>query len=484
MKKLQFMAWPKLCSLFLFGAAALFTVSCADDELSGDTFVGTYSGSQLSKPDEGSITIKTSADRTTQTVSWKTVDGALSYVINVRAGSNKDSYDEVVAKDVLVRGNSYTFARTSKKYYRVSLTTAYNPAEGNTASDPNDPAVKEWDTFSTDITLPVGTDLASYFKENDPKTLSEGMPLIIGLEAGGEYTVSDAIDFSGVNATISGDSENMPVITFANQAESMGTIVTDYTFGFENVEIQWEESESAGTALVQLSKTPGYEATNNYYRIDRISFTNVKITDLKGCLVFDNSVQYCIVELTIDNCLMKLATVTSAINNGSLISIFGGGIKDFSISNSTVYQTGEGNSQYFLRYNNSARIDRFGFNESGYEPNKTTITYHNNTFYKVASGNWSNYTGIQNGTIYDISKNIWFECGDGAIARRILGNGSLSSSSSATWTFNTYSADQGTYDTGTYFTTDPGFANPAEGDFTISGSDQLSNQTGDPRWLK
>ena len=38
------------------------------------------------------------------------------------------------------------------------------------------------------------------------------------------------------------------------------------------------------------------------------------------------------------------------------------------------------------------------------------------------------------------------------------------------------------YDTNT-LTTDPGFANSAEGNFTVSGADQLEKRTGDPRWL-
>ena len=35
---------------------------------------------------------------------------------------------------------------------------------------------------------------------------------------------------------------------------------------------------------------------------------------------------------------------------------------------------------------------------------------------------------------------------------------------------------------GTALTTDPAFADPANGDFTPTGADQVANQTGDPRW--
>ena len=38
-------------------------------------------------------------------------------------------------------------------------------------------------------------------------------------------------------------------------------------------------------------------------------------------------------------------------------------------------------------------------------------------------------------------------------------------------------------DSGTAIEEDPGFANPSQGDFTVSGASQISFGTGDPRWL-
>ena len=32
--------------------------------------------------------------------------------------------------------------------------------------------------------------------------------------------------------------------------------------------------------------------------------------------------------------------------------------------------------------------------------------------------------------------------------------------------------------------TDPGFKDATNGEFTVSGAEQVANQTGDPRWLK
>jgi len=218
-----------------------------------------------------------------------------------------------------------------------------------------------------------------------------------------------------------------------------------------------------------------------------------------GSLMYDSGKQYCVVGLTIDNLLLALNTTTDAIKSGSLLSFYGGGLKEFTITNSTIYQTSAtGNPQYFLRYLNGARIDRYGYNtsESKYTPEKTKVTYYNSTFYKVLSGNWANYDGLKDGNVIDVQKCIWVECSgtSGEIARRMYGKGQFSENSSATWNYNTYvtsgaikpqqDGSGNLYDTGTQLQTLPGFADPDNGDFTISGGDQLTNKTGDPRWIK
>ena len=490
MKKLQLMAWPKLCSVLLLVAAALFTASCAKDELSGDSFNGTYGGSQLTKPDAATIKVTTSSDRTSQTVTWATVNGALSYIVNVTAGDTEGQYDEVVVKDVTVRGNSYSFKRTSRKYYHFTISTAFNPAENNNGSDPNDPAIKNWDTFSTDITIPGGTDLAKYFDnpDNDPVKLSDGLPLMINLIAGEQYTAPDTLRFSGVNATITSDPDNRALITFSETETAKGTIVTDNDFTLENVNIKWEV-ESNGAPMILLDKNPTCEAISDYFRVGNITINNVNATDLKNCIFYDNNTKYCVVDFKITNSVFKLAT--TEVKHESLIAFQAGGAKDFTVEKSTFW----GNNaiaKYFLRYANAARIDRYGFTD----PTDTwSFTYQNNTFYGLLKddGQWGNYDGMVGKAdqgIITVTNNIWYNC-DSQTMRRMCKQMTMDKFNEASSiNLNTFwrggqAVSQDPYgDSTTDITTEPLFVAPDEGDFTLNACEQKTKGCGDPRWLK
>lgn len=352
------------------------------------------------------------------------------------------------------------------------------------------------------------TDLNAYFAANPVPEYSELTEFIYNLQAGKYYKVTKELNF--------GASPGKPIILrcedetkrayLAMGDDDAGFIVPN-SFILEGINITCGASTRP---LITLNDAPDASLIPTvvtrptaYYRINSLNITNCDIKGLAGSLMYDSGQQYCVVRLTIYNMLLALNTTTDAVKIGSLLSFYGGGVKEFSIRNSTVYQTSAtGNPQYFLRYGNAARIDRYGYNtdESKYDPEKTKITYLNNTFYKVASGNWANYSSLQYGTIYDVQRNIWVECSgtSGQIARRMYGNGRIADEatnySTATWNYNTYvtegaikaqlnSDGSQIYDTGTQLQTLPGFADPDNGDFTISGADQLYYMTGDTRWI-
>ncbi|MBP5712199.1 MAG: DUF5123 domain-containing protein, partial [Prevotella sp.] len=90
---------------------------------------------------------------------------------------------------------------------------------------------------------------------------------------------------------------------------------------------------------------------------------------------------------------------------------------------------------------------------------------------------------------FDVQKNIWVDCGTDIIRR--MAGGRFNGNNPMTFAFNTYfnagedrSESEASYDNiGNILTSDPGIADAANGDFTISGEQQIANQTGDPRWL-
>ena len=275
------------------------------------------------------------------------------------------------------------------------------------------------------------------------------------------------------------------------------SIVTDKPLSItgKNVKIDVEHSD----VFIQLEKNPTIEAAapalnravalngTDYIGIDQIALKGLTVTGLKNSIIYDNNTKYCVVDLTIDDCVLGLAT--EATQNQAFISFQGGGVKDFTMKNSTVYQTGADENNYFLRYNNSARLDRYGYDK---ETETQSISYINNTFYKVSkNGQWGNYNGIagQKYSEFHVTGNIWVDCGNGQIARRLLGGRNASSYTTCEFNNNTYwfneAAETGNtqYDEGYQLTTDPGFKNAAEADFTLSAySEQAQLKTGDPRW--
>ena len=242
---------------------------------------------------------------------------------------------------------------------------------------------------------------------------------------------------------------------------------------------------STETAAPALNRAAAVEYTD-YYKFDELTLSGLKVNGLKNSIVYDNNVKYCVIDLTIDNCVMQLET--QAVKNDALIAFQAGGVNNLTVRNSTFY--GNNGAKYFVRYNNSARIDRFGFDKAD---DTWSFTYENNTFYKTvkSDGQWGNYSGIVGKNaqgIVTVKNNIWYDC-DSQTMRRMLGSKNFSQFSKASqMENNTFfvggaAADQGNYGNGSDLTGDPGFKRPAEGDFTLSAySVQFDKKTGDPRW--
>ena len=226
----------------------------------------------------------------------------------------------------------------------------------------------------------------------------------------------------------------------------------------------------------------------DYIYIDNVVLKNLTIWNVKGSLLYDGNKKMCVENLTIDNC--KINFDTEAVENEAIVSFKAGGAKDVTIKNST-FKGNNAVAKYFIRYNNSARLDRYGYDK---DTEFQTMTYLNNTFYNMlkSDGQWGNYNGIS-GQVYskfDIQNNIWYNCGKDIIRR--LAGGRFNGNNPMTFAKNTYfnggestATSEASYDkSGSILTTDPAFADAANDNFTIGASTQQAKyQTGDPRWL-
>lgn len=482
MKKNHLFTYSKMCTLAI-GASALFFTSCAKDGFTDESFQSGngVTNTQLVTPSESDIQREISADGSKVTISWPVVNGASGY----HAIFKNVTADEVLV-DSLIDGTSFIASIEEDTNYELSIKVIGNTKLGNTDGEV---ITKEISTFSQSFAaIPTGTDLYEYFQNNpvpDPEEGVESDEFVYDLASDGDYTISQPLNFDYHKVTLrTTDKKNHATIAIAADANLV--VSNDLTLKY--VDIDASATTQPVFALYKYETDPEgiLEKPKNYFLINYFRLTDCNISGVNGSLIYDNNKAYCIMTCMIKNCVIQMSTTTSNVKNEAWMAFQGGGIKDFNISNTTIYQTGEGQPKYFMRFNNSVRADRI----TGSTTDRTTLTYTNNTFYKVNSGNWANYSGISNYSTYTISKNIWVDCGDGQTARRIMGNGRLGSGATATWAYNTYwlngaQFDQGDYDNGgTVLTTDPAFEDATNADFTPTGADQVSNQTGDLRWFE
>ena len=248
------------------------------------------------------------------------------------------------------------------------------------------------------------------------------------------------------------------------------------------------DASAVETPFVSMSAEPTAEYINNFYRVNAVKIANATIKGVKGSLFYDSNKPYCVVDFTLDNSVVELAT--TAVSNEAIIAFQAGGVKDLTINKSTVY--GNAVAKYFVRYNNNARIDRFGFAEA---TDTWSMTYTNNTFNKVikADGQWGNYGGVASKAgqmIMTIKDNIWVDC-TAQLMRRLTHskpftnfNTASAMSNNTFWNTTTNSTDdQQSYGNGTDLITNPSFVDAANADFHVGvGTQQAKYKTGDPRW--
>jgi hypothetical protein len=163
-------------------------------------------------------------------------------------------------------------------------------------------------------------------------------------------------------------------------------------------------------------------------------------------------------------------------SGGDFIDFRNGMTKKFDFMNNTVYN---------CAWNRDLiRMDAGGSNN--FPGEELLVTIENNTFYNIISTEGTTrrvlYIRHASHQIF-VNKNIY--------AATLANYSNQSATTVAEMTGNNYhnapnlyDASFTVYDAGTYTTLDPGFVDPANGNFKVTNEDLIFYRIGDPRWLE
>lgn len=496
MKRNRYLTQSKLAVLAI-AAGTLLMASCAVDGYDDETFSGGVTGQTLASPAADSITFTANADGSRTIISWPVVIGAQGYLCSVYNVTDPANPIAIVA-DSLVDGTSLTVNRAEDSNYTFSIQTIGNTAlnNGNAAEATQTTFTSFQEAFAT---IPDGADIAEWLAQN---TLPEDQgEIILNLEDGGSYTLNSNATFGNNPITFRTASTNRATITMGADASF---IIKD-GFRLKNVII---DGSQCTNPVILMNKEPN-EATKNlksdrgyYYIENTVSITNCLIDNLTDEFVNSNGVGYCIETFLIDNCVFHFNTASGHSTDTYFNMYNSGCINYFTARYSTFYNSSSNNMNYFLRYNNAGGPDRTGYSEA-------SVTFRQCTFYNIVkSGQICNYQRMGgNGNsrrlvTFTLDRNIVVNSGNRQFARRFLGGATWENAENKSFTYNTYFFNgedawtmpdpndettwtgEVTYDrSGTIISGDPGFADPDNGNFTVSGANQIAAQNGDPRWL-
>lgn len=465
--------------------SATSLVSCAIDGFDEEEFIPSVTNTTMESPSAEDITVTSSADGKSQTITWPVVHGAGGFSVSFW---NADTPETPIVTDSIVDGCSVTVPREEDMNYVFSIKTLGNAMANN--SDAETATEYAFTTFmpATAI-IPAGTDIYEWSQTADIQTLLQTPTtetLIFDLEAGGQYTLSNIVDF-GHNKVIlrTASKSNWATIAYANGA----SIRFGGGFILRYMNIDGNETTDP---ILGMSETPNEAilGPNSHYIItDPVTIQNCNVYNVQRQFLHDTKKKYCIASFLMENVKVDFTT-DAGMSSGSYFLFYDGGgfINDFTLractfSNSVNKDGNLYESRYFLRYNNSGRCDRAGFTTN-------SINMYNCTFYNIAkSGQMANHGGFdgRKTSKYEVVNNIFVDCGGNQVPRRIVGR--VGDAALTIFNNNTYwhsgAAETGntSYDTGYQLQSDPAFVDAANGNFTPTGAEQVSMQTGDPRWF-
>ncbi len=474
----------KFLAGFLLIIPAMVLSSCAEGCDVDERFTSDVQNTQLSSPEitKNCFTTVTSATGAELVkFTWPLVKGAGGYLCKVSNLDNPDNPEVLV--DTLIDGLTVLFDKKEDTNYLCEVTTLGNAELNNTGADA--PSSFIFSTLVEAVKISEGNDISEFISKylaDNKETLDKqyqddpnNFKIAFELEAGKTYQMKDSIDFLGYPAILRGDKGNHAVVEMGE-----GAFFSCWRF----MKVQWLTINAAnvmkGVITLPTVPEPSIKSSTGQYIIKQVTFQDCEINDVNKYLTFDNQQSYFIENLEFIGCVVKLNQQAATFYMPK------SGYYKFTITNSTIWSTIQ-SDQIFLNFGGNAGnkikdLDDVLYNTSYFKLNNSTLY---NVSYSKKWAAWNQFAGRPYNTL-DIQNVIFTDCSIKKVLEAMgNGNNTYVYSNNTFWYDGEDVTESENYSKGIpTLKTDPGFANPTNGDFTISGADQLKYKTGDPRWIK
>lgn len=221
-----------------------------------------------------------------------------------------------------------------------------------------------------------------------------------------------------------------------------------------------------GAGSEALTDAVRYTGAGNY---NSLLISGCEVHDFARSFVAGNETDAILQDLTVENSIVYNVFT----GGGDFIDFRNSDVLNVTLKTSTFYNCAVGRD--FLRLDDAGTSTRTGLT--------LTVTIDSCTIYSCStSGKRILYVRFQTNEI--IVKNTIFAETDGYYSDQSRTDAAPEFSKNNYWNApGFYDSSKTIYDTtNTYFTLDPGFADPSTGDFTISNQTLKDNNVGDPRW--
>lgn len=421
MKKNRILTCGKVCMVALLGATAMTFASCAEDGFTEESFVSSVTNSKLTNPELTFASQVNSDGSESVVVKWETVAGAGGY--EYEAYNVDDPENPVELAKGVVDGTSFTFPKAEDTSYKVSVHTLGNARLNNTEADAATPVA--YSTLVPATTIPTGTDISEFIAANLTDSENEQA---FELEAGGQYTCNNAVDFKGNKMTLRGNKLNYATVVMGEGA----AIYTSAQLKVKFIKFDCTADTHKG-GIIELSPEPpascsaeaqGVAAGKNggkpadvYILQDPIIIQNCAFKNVIDGVFSVGQCSWGVADVRILNSVVQLKNDGSKNSNGAVIcgysnafkapsggSFWYGGIKNITIKESTIYNIVSNSKNRMFRFNNKD-LDRAFPTADG------SCTMTDNTFIRVYDKKeFGNNTPNNNKYVINFDNNIFYDC--------------------------------------------------------------------------